>query len=113
MADNNSSTFSDNCESDKEFPNFTTLTPPDIDPRKKFSDKNYKTTRSTNVNSRTFSVNRAVITAGVTVGHYSWRKCSGFCKPMETEEESFCCRDNSEIPEENYNSNLFDLCACV
>ena len=39
-------------------------------------------------------------------GHISWPKCGGFCIPMETEEESLCCRDNSEIPEENYDGNF-------
>ena len=26
---------------------------------------------------------------------------------MKTEQESLCCRDNSEIPEENYDANFF------
>ena len=39
-------------------------------------------------------------------------KCGRFCNPMETEDESLCCRDNSEILEENYNGNFF-VCSCV
>ena len=32
---------------------------------------------------------------------------------METEEESFSWRDNSEVPEENYNGSLSCVCVCI
>ena len=46
-------------------------------------------------------------------GHSSWPKCGGFCKPIETEEERLCCRDNSKILEENYNGNILCMCVCI
>ena len=64
-----------------------------------------KTIHSTNVNRSSFEQR---------FGHNSWPKCGGFCKPMETEKESLCFRDNSETPEENSNGNLFvGVCVCV
>ena len=41
MADNNFNTSSDNSESEKELPDFSTLKPFDMEPRKKVSNKNY------------------------------------------------------------------------
>lgn len=58
---------------------------------------------STNSNPRTFEQR---------FGHNNWRKYGGFCKAMETEEEILCCRDNSEIPKENYNINSC-VCVCI
>ena len=46
-------------------------------------------------------------------GHDSWCKCGGFCNPMEPEEETLCCRDNSEIPERRISMLIFCVCACV
>ena len=34
-----------------------------------------------------------------------WCKC-GRCRPMETEEESKCCRDNGEVPESYFSEHL-------
>ena len=34
-----------------------------------------------------------------------WCKC-GRCRPMETEEESKCCRDNGEVPGSYFSEHL-------
>ena len=97
MADNNSNTSSDNSESETELPDLSTLKPFDMEPRKKASDENYAEYKSQPKD----------VLSKQRVGHNSWCKCGGFCKPMETEEESVCCRYNSKFPEKNYNSNFF------
>ena len=65
ISDNNSNTSSDNSESEAELPDFSTLKPIDMEPRKKVSDENcteYK------CQTNTFCANRGLaITAGVNV----------------------------------------------
>ena len=96
MADNSSNTLFNNSESEIELPDFITLKPFNIDPRKKVSDKNYAE----------YKCQTKDVLSKQRVGHNSWCKYGRFCKSMETEEESLCCRDNSEIPEEYYNGNF-------
>ena len=33
------------------------------------------------------------------IGNNYWCPCGGHCKPMGTNAESLCCRDNNEIPD--------------
>ena len=96
MAQNNPNTSSDNSKSEVELPDFSTLKPFDMKPRKKVNDKNYAEYKCQPKN----------VLSKQRVGRDSCCNCGRFCKPMETEEESLCCRGNSKIPEENYNGNL-------
>ena len=42
--------------------------------------------------------------------HNSWHKCGEFYNPTETQEQSFSCRNNSEISEEIYIGNFLIVC---
>ena len=101
MADNNSNTSSDNSEPERELPGFSTLKSSEMEPRKKVSDKNY---------AQYLCQSKDVLNKQ-KFGHNGRRKCGRFFKTMETEEESFCCWDNSDIPEEYDNDNF--VCVCV
>ena len=103
MADNNSNTSSDNSEPERELPGFSTLKPFEMEPRKKVGDKNYAQ----------YLCQPKDVLNKQRFGHNGWRKCGGFFKTMETEEESFCWWDNSDIPEEYDNDNFARACVCV
>ena len=79
MTNNNSNTSSDNSESETELPDFSTLKPSDMEPRKIVSDKN----------SAEYKCQLKNLLSEQRDGHNSWCICGRFCKPMETEEESF------------------------
>ena len=96
MADNNFNTSFNNSESETELPNFSILKPFDMEPRKKVSDEHHAE----------YKCQPKDVLSEQKVDNNSWCECRRFFKPMETEEESLCCRDNSEIPEENCNGNF-------
>ena len=74
MADNNSNTSSDKSELETELPDFSTLKPFDIEPRKNVSDENYTA----------YKRQPKDVLSKQRVGHSNWCKCGRFCKPMET-----------------------------
>ena len=102
MVDKNSNTSSNNFESERELPDFSTLKPFDMEPRKKVNNRNY---------TQYYCQPKQVLSEQ-KFGHNSWHKCGRFCNPIETEEESLHCRENSKILEENYNGN-FCVCVCL
>ena len=40
-------------------------------------------------------------------GNINWCSCGKKCKAMTTEEESLCCRDTNDIPDNHFSGTLF------
>ena len=90
-SDTSDSDLSSEENEDMETPDFNTLRPYDHEPTRILG------------RSPSPSVSPSKATKGASrIGNTEWCMC-GKCQAMETEEESLCCRDTNEIPDEKFS----------
>jgi len=86
--ENNGSDTTSDSEVDEEIPALSTLQPYEFEPT---CEPRSSEDLIEKVSSR--------------VGNTGWCLC-GECRPMETEEESYCCMDTNEVPEKYFEGLL-------
>ena len=84
---------SESSDSDVSIPYFSLLKPYDHEPIRKLS-------RSPSPSSESSSSDEE-ITEQTRIGNTKWCQCSN-CMPMETYEESLCCRDTNDVPDDYF-----------
>ena len=90
-------------ESDENVVNVNNITPYNFEPTAKVKSRHNLEEQATTLPSR--------------ANNTDWCKCSS-CRPMETEEESKCCRDEGEVPQSYFgeypcvtsHSNFSSVC---
>ena len=82
-------------------PDYSSLKPYDHEPTRSLSSPSpsHQSQETANEN-----INR-----NSRIGNTKWCSC-GKCQAMETEEESLCCRDTNEIPDEKFSGKIFIIC---
>ena len=80
-------------DSDVSIPDFSLLKPYDHEPIRKLS-------RSPSPSSESSSSDEE-ITEQTRIGNTKWCQCSN-CMSMETYEESLCCRDTNDVPDDYF-----------
>ena len=94
MSSSSMSDFSEVSDIEEELATkINTLVPFDMEPRKKIDDKNFEL-GADSFEDHLLTTNR--------IGNIKWCKCGERCQAMKTEEESLCCRDTNEIPDDNF-----------
>ena len=96
MTNNFSNTSSNNPESETKLPVFSTLTPFNMEHRKKVSNKN---DLSTNVSPK-------VVLSKQRFNHNRWQKCGGFCIAV-------CIAGAIPKLQKKIINGNFCMCACV
>lgn len=90
-------------DSDMDIPELSTLKPYDHEPTRPLS---HSPSPSLSPPSSPESIENKEQEEVGRIGNTNWCQC-GKCRPMETFEESLCCRDTNEIPDEKFQGYNF------